>query len=283
MDKRVRAAIFRDRLAEAMDLHKISRSKLARDIAVDRSTIGQLLKDDTPRLPNAQLAADAAEALGVSTDWLLGLTNRPERPGDIVAAAMAVSPAERSSADAQLLGWHQEAAGYKIRHVPATLPDILKSERMFDWEYASVRGQNPDQAIEAMRQQLAWLKSGVSDYEIALPVHELRACASGTAYYEGLPADIRLEQLQLIADLCRELYPRLRLFLFDAHIVFSAPTTVFGPKLAVIYIGQFYLAFREAARISAMIDHFDGLVRAATVDARDAATYIAALLAKPRG
>jgi transcriptional regulator with XRE-family HTH domain len=76
MDKRVRAAIFRDRLAETMDLHKVSRSKLARDIAVDRSTIGQLLKDDTPRLPNAQLAADAAEALGVSTDWLLGLTNR---------------------------------------------------------------------------------------------------------------------------------------------------------------------------------------------------------------
>lgn len=266
-----------------MALHKVSRSKLARDIAVDRSTIGQLLKDDAPRLPNAQLAADAAEALGVSTDWLLGLTNRPERPGDIVASAMALSPAERSSADAQLLGWHQEAAGYKIRHVPATLPDILKSERMFNWEYASVRGQNPDPAIGAMREQLAWLKSGVSDYEIALPVHELRACASGTAYYEGLPADIRAEQLQLIASLCRELYPRLRLFLFDAHIVFSAPTTVFGPNLAVIYIGQFYLAFREAARVRAMIDHFDGLVREAAIDARDAADYIERLLAEQPG
>ncbi len=280
MDKRIRAAIFRDRLGEAMRLREVSRSKLARDTAVDRSTIGQLLKEDAPRLPNAQLAADAAEALGVSTDWLLGLTNRPERPGDIVASAMAVSPAERSSADAQLLGWHQEAAGYKIRHVPATLPDILKSERMLAWEYASVRGQNPDPAILALHEQLAWLKSGVSDYEIALPIHELRACASGTAYYEGLPQDIRREQLALIANFCRELYPRLRLFLFDAHTVFSAPTTVFGPNLAVIYIGQFYLAFREAARIRALIDHFDWLVREAAIDARNAADFVDGLASK---
>ena len=115
-----------------MQRSQMSRSALARATAVDRSTIGQLLKDDLPRLPNAQLAADAASALGVSTDWLLGLTNRPERPGDIVAAAMAMSPAERSSADAQLLAWHREAAGYKIRHVPATLPDILKTESMLN-------------------------------------------------------------------------------------------------------------------------------------------------------
>jgi len=55
----------------------MSRSELARATGVDRSTIGQLLNSDLPRLPNAQLAADAASELGVSTDWLLGLTGRP--------------------------------------------------------------------------------------------------------------------------------------------------------------------------------------------------------------
>jgi hypothetical protein len=64
------------------------------------------------------------------------LTNRPETPGDIVAAALSLSPAERTSADKQLLEWHHEAAGYKVRYVPATLPDILKTKRMLDWEYA---------------------------------------------------------------------------------------------------------------------------------------------------
>lgn len=278
MDRRDRAVIFRKRLSEAMDRQKFSRSRLARETRVDRSTIGHLLKDDAPRLPNAQLAADVASALGVSSDWLLGLTNRPERPGDIVAAAMALSPAERSSADAQLLGWHEEAAGYKVRHVPATLPDMLKSEKTLEWEYSSLRDQAAPLAINAMREQRAWLRSGVSDYEIALPLHELRACAEGTAYYEGLAEDVRREQLQLIADFSREMFPRLRIFLFDAHHVFSAPVTIFGPNLAVVYIGQFYLAFREGARVRSLMDHFDWLVREARVDARHVGDHIAALL-----
>ncbi len=263
-----------------MERQKFSRSRLARETRVDRSTIGLLLRDETPRLPNAQLAADVASVLGVSTDWLLGLTNRPERPGDIIAAAMALSPAERSSADSQLMEWHREAAGYKVRHVPATLPDILKSEKMLDWEYSSSRDRASAQAIVAMQEQRSWLKSGVSDYEIALPLHELRACAEGTAYYEGLDQDIRYEQLELIADFCREMFPRLRLFLFDAHRIFSAPITVFGPNLAVIYVGQFYLAFREGQRVRSLTDHFDWLVREATVDARDVAGHILSLTEK---
>ncbi len=278
MDKRDRSVVFRKRLLEAMDRATYSRSRLARETGVDRSTIGQLLKDDLPRLPNAQLAADAAFALGVSTDWLLGLTDRPERPGDIVAAAMALSPAERNSTDAQLFDWHQEATGYKVRHVPATLPDILKSERMLTWEYSSLHDHASEQAIGAMSRQLEWLKSGVSDYEIALPLHELKACADGIAYYDKLDRDIRHEQLQLIADLCRDMFPRLRIFLFDARRVFSAPVTVFGPGLAVVYIGRFYLAFRESERVRSLTNHFDWLVREATVDARDAADHIVSLM-----
>lgn len=263
---------------QAMTRNSVSRSALARKTGVDRSTIGQLLKDDLPRLPNAQLVADAASVLGVSADWLLGLTARPERPGDIVAAAMALSPAERLSADAQLMQWHREAAGYKVRHVPATLPDILKTESMLDWEYSSFGDQRLTLAINAMRSQLEWLQSGVSDYEIALPVHELEACAAGTAYYAGVEPAVRHEQLTFIADLCRDMFPRLRVFLFDAHKVFSAPVTVFGPNLAVIYVGQCYLAFRESQRVRSLTDHFDWLVREATVDARDVPDYIASLV-----
>jgi len=278
MDKRDRTDLFRKRLLEAMDRKSLSRSALARETGVDRSTIGQLLKDDLSRLPNAQLAADAASALDVSTDWLLGLTNRPERPGDIVAAAMALSPAERVSADAQLMEWHHEAAGYKVRHVPATLPDILKTEQMLDWEYSSFRDRSLELTIDAMRNQLDWLRSGVSDYEIALPVHELQACAAGTAYYLGLDKEVREHQLRFIADLCEELFPKLRLFLFDAREVFSAPVTVFGPSLAVVYVGQCYLAFRETRRVRSLTDHFDWLVREAVVDARNVPEHIHSLL-----
>ena len=278
MDKRDRADVFRKRLQEAMLRKNVTRSGLARTSKVDRSTIGQLLKDDHPRLPNAQLAADVAVALSVSTDWLLGLTNRPETPGDIVAAAMALSPAERTSADEQLLEWHHEAAGYKVRHVPATLPDILKTERMLQWEYASFRDRRLPQAFAAMQDQLEWLSSGVSDYEIALPVHEVESCAAGTAYYKGISKSVRSEQLNFIADQCDQMFPRLRIFLFDAHTVFSSPVTIFGPNLAVVYVGQCYLAFREVERVKSLTSHFDWLVREAVVDARKVPSYIRSLM-----
>ena len=283
MDKRERAILFRERLRQAMDYRRLSRSALARETQVDRSTIGQLLKHDMPRLPNAQLAADAAMALGVSTDWLLGLTDRPERPGDIVAAAMALSPAERSLADSQLLEWHREAAGYKVRHVPATLPDLLKTKAVLRWEYASFRDINSALAIEAMQEQLAWLQSDASDYEIALPMHELSACAEGRAYYEGLDEEARHEQLRFIARICEEMYPRLRLFLFDAHQIFSAPVTVFGPQLAVIYVGEFYIAFRESSRVQSLVKHFDRLVREASIEPKEVPGHIDGLIRRARG
>jgi len=277
MDKRIRAELFRKRLKEAMSRKGVTKSELSRETEVDRSTIGQLLKDDLPRLPNAQLAADVADALGVSTDWLLGLTNRPETPGDIVAAALSLSPAERTSADEQLLEWHHEAAGYKVRHVPATLPDILKTERMLNWEYASFQERRLPEAYSAMQDQLEWLSSGVSDYEIALPIHEIEACAAGTAYYQGVDKTVRYEQLNFIADQCDQMFPRLRIFLFDAHQVYSSPVTVFGPNLAVVYVGQCYLAFREIERVKSLSSHFDWLVREAVVDARNVPTYIRSL------
>ena len=278
MDKRRRASLFRERLMEVMSMKGMTKSGLSRAAKVDRSTIGQLLKNDHPRLPNSQLAADAANALGVSTDWLLGLTNRPETPGDIVAAALSLSPAERTSADEQLLEWHHEAAGYKVRHVPATLPDILKTKRMLDWEYASVRERRLPEAFSAMQDQLQWLSSGVSDYEIAVPIHEIESCAAGTAYYKSVEESVRYEQLGFIADQCDQMFPRLRIFLFDAHRVFSSPVTIFGPNLAVVYVGQCYLAFREVERVKSLSSHFDWLVREAVVDARNVSTHIRALI-----
>lgn len=273
----MRADIFADRLQQAMDRKQETRSGLARAAGVDRSTIGLLLKRDLPRLPNGQLVADIALALGVSADWLLGLTNRPERPGDIMAAALALSAAGRSSADGQIAEWHREAAGTKIRHVPALLPDMLKTDDVLKWEYAHLGEDHANQAIAAMRGQLEWFHGGESDYEIAVPMHEFAALADGAAYYAGLDEYLRRAQLLHIAEQAEALYPRLRIYLFDAHRVFSAPVTVFGARLGIIYVGQYYLAFRETSRVTAMARHFDWLVREAVIEARDSPAHIRSL------
>ena len=273
-DKRERSEVFRSRLAEGMRRSTINRSELARRTGADRSTVAQLLADDAARLPNAHLAACCAQVLGVSADWLLGLTDRPERPGDVIAAAVSVTQAARASWDDELLDWHREAAGYKIRHVPATLPDMLKTEDTLRWEYDRALGKTAEQAIGAMQDRLELMRQNQSDFELAVSLGEMHAFAAGEGYYRGLPVEVRRDQLHSMAASARDYFPSLRLFLFDSRRIFSAPISVFGPLVGVVYIGRFYLAFRSRDRVRMLTEQFDSLVREAEVDARDAAGWL---------
>ncbi len=268
---------FRDRLAQAMQQRDMTQSALARAIGVDRSTISQLLKDTGARLPNAQVVGECAAALGVSADWLLSLSDRPETASDLLATSLTLTQAPRALVDEQIFEWHREAAGYKIRHVPAALPDMLKTRAVLEWEYAPHLGRTAEQAIGASEDRLTWMRAAQSDYEIALPLYELQSFAAGTGYYTGLSADLRREQLDRIEAIHAQLYPRLRLYLFDARRIFSAPVTIFGPLLAVLYLGRNYLAFRDTERVQAITAHFDDLVRQAKIPARDLPDHLAYL------
>ena len=259
-----------------------SRAELARQIGVDRSTVSQLLSAEGARLPNAQVVAECAAALGVTADWLLGLSDRPEQAEDLIAASITMTPAQRALVDEQIFDWHREADGYKIRHVPARLPDLLKTREMLEWEYAPHLGQAADLAIAASEVRLDWMRSSASDYEIAIPLFEMDSLILGTGYYEGLPDDIREAQIARFAALHDQLYPSLRVFLFDARRLLSAPLTIFGPLMAVIYVGQHYLAFRDTERVRALTLHFDRLVREARVPARDLPAHLASRLAEAR-
>lgn len=269
IDKRDRAEIFRTRLTQAMADRGISQSALARMIGIDRSTVSQLLGEASVRLPNAQIAADCAAALGVSSDWLLGLAERPETGDALLASALSLSEAPRALIDERIFGWHREAAGYKIRHVPATLPDMVKTRAMMEWEYSGQLGAGAAEAIARSEERLDWMRNARSDYEIALPLHELAAFASAEGYYAGLSAAVRTAQIDRLIDLIDRHYPSMRLYLYDARHVFSAPVTVFGPVLAVVYLGRHYLSFRDPAHVGVLSRQFDGLVREAAVGARE--------------
>lgn len=269
IDKRVRAGLFRDRLQDAMRESGESQAALARSVGVNRSTISQLLGEGTARLPNAQVVGECAAALGVSADWLLGLSDRRERAADLVAASLTLTEAPRALVDETIFAWHREAAGYKVRHVPAQLPDMLKTEEVLRWEYEPTLGRTLDQAIGASRDRLGWMRGARSDYEMAMPLHELHSFARGQGYYEGLSLAARRGQVESWRRLHAQLYPTLRVHLFDARKLYSAPVTVFGPLLAVVYLGRNYLAFRDRERVEALSRHFDGLVKGAEVPSRD--------------
>ena len=278
MDKRARSDLFRNRLQKAMELKGDTQSSLARKTVADRSTLSQILAGTTPRLPNGQLVAQCANSLGVSADWLLGLSDQPDSLEQILEQAMTMVDAPRALIDAQIFAWHQKAAGYKIRHVPSGLPDMVKIRSMLEWEYAPSLGHTIDLAIASAEDRLNWMRQAQSDYEIALPIHELRAFARAEGYYSGCPRQIRIEQLKHLAQLTAQLYPVMRFSLFDARKIYSAPITIFGPLRAVIYLGQKYLVFRVPDRIQALSQHFDGLIREAEIGTRELPAFIGALL-----
>ncbi|KIN60368.1 Transcriptional regulator, XRE family [Sulfitobacter noctilucae] len=274
LDRYDRAALFRERLAQALQSAGLSQSALARAVRTDRSTLSQVLGTDGTRLPGAHLVAACAHALGVSSDWLLGLSDRPESAADLLSNSFAISQAPRALVDEQIFAWHREAAGYKIRHVPATLPDMLKTEEMLAWEYGPHLGRTTMQAIGASRDRLDWMRQAGSEYEIALPLFEIESFIRGTGYYTGLPVATRLAQTDRLIDLAEQLYPRLRLYQFDARRLYSAPVTVFGPLLAVFYTGGHYMAFRDRRRIETFTRDFDVLIREAKHTARDFASVL---------
>ncbi len=278
MDKRQRAHLFRERLRLSLDRTGTSRAALARSIGADRSTVTQML-GDSASVPGAHLAAECAEALGVTADWLLGLTDSPERAADMLSASLQITDAERTPTDLQVSGWFTEARGTKVRHVPATLPDMMKTEGVLEWEYERALVRTGPQAVTIMRDRLNLLRDPDHEFELAIPQDELLAFAQGAGYWNGLDRALRVEQLLRMAQLADELYPSLRLYLYDSHRLYSAPVTVFGRSLAVIYVGQVYTVFRRSAQVRSLITHFDELVREASVDARSAGTRLRMLAA----
>ncbi|APE44112.1 transcriptional regulator [Sulfitobacter alexandrii] len=268
-DKTSRARTFRARLTQAIADAGSSQSALARAIGADRSTLSQVLSASGARLPGAHVVGACAQALGVSADWLLGLSDRPESAADLMSNSISMSQAPRAYVDDQLFVWHQEARGYKIRHVPAALPDMLKTDDMLAWEYGPHLRRTAQQAINASRDRLDLMLDATSEYEIALPLFELDCFMRGVGYYHGLSASVRRTQCDRMIALSRQLYPRLRLYQFDARRLYSAPVTIFGPLIAVLYTGGHYIAFRDRARIELFTRDFDTLVRESSATARD--------------
>ena len=277
MDRRATAHRFRERLAEAMSRAQFNRSTLAGRVGIDRSTLSQLLSSDTDRLPRADTVAAIALALHVSLDWLLGLSHEAKRGADILHESIEVTPSPRGRIDESLARWYSEAVGYKIRHVPATLPDLVKTEDVLDYEYRDFVARTTDEAIATSHGRLAYVRMPETDMEIGLPRQAMESFANGEGVWRELSADARRRQLDHMIDLIEELYPTQRIFFFNGRTHYSAPYTVFGPQRAAVYVGQMYLAFNTIEHVRVLTRHFDQLVRAAVVPAHEAADFLRGL------
>ena len=278
MHRRETVEIFRARLVEVIETSGMSRSEFARRIGTDRSTLSQLLASDGNRLPRAETIAAIATVAQVSVDWLLGLSAQGQLGTDVLNEAVAIEPGAASPADERLQRWHAEAAGYKIRYVPTTLPDLLKTEAVIRYEYVQHDTLEPEGRIEYAEARLAYSRRPETDIEACSSFQSLAQFARGQGQWQELEFEARIAQLESMIRLLDELYPTFRWFLFDIRKSYSIPLTIFGPQRAAIYIGDMYLVSTSREHIRVLTGHFDNLIRAAVMQPPEVIEYLKRLL-----
>ena len=282
MDRRDVSRVFRARLTDAMEQAGASRAALARRVGIDRSTLTQLLSSDVDRLPRADTAAAIAAELKVSLDWLLGLSQVGKLGADILHESLQVAPSAQEPVDEQIIEWFAEASGTKVRSVPATLPDFSKTGEVLRHEYRVFSARSLDRALGEARDKLAQLRLSDTDMEICMPLQGIEDFVDGGAFWRGLPAPARARQIARLLEVVEELYPRLRVYLFDALTHYSVPYTIFGRRRVALYAGQIFLVFNSAEHLSVLSRHFDDLIRAACVNSTEIGPFLHGLLPRVR-
>ncbi len=236
----------------------------AERVGVDRTTLSQLLSERNRRLPRIDTLMTIAAHAGVSVDWLLGLSDDGGR-AQVVPEQIAFEQDVRSHDDDRLIAWFDEARDARVRYVPATLPDILKTETVIRYELRGWSTVRPEQKIETAAARLAWQRRPDAEMECCSSVQSVEGFAKGEGIWSRVPAAARRAQLEHMAALSDELYPAFRWFLFDGLQRFAVPVTIFGTRRAAIYAGHMYLVFNAREHVTALSRHFDQHIRAATV------------------
>lgn len=274
MDKRALAHVFRARLQSVFDRSRLNQAAFAQGIGIDRSALSLLLSGRTVRLPRVETLLAIAERHAVTIDWLLGLSEDEGVTGAMLSSG-TIETTEEDGASL-LMRWHAEAAGAKIRYVPARIPDLLRTTEVIAYEAAAAH-QSPLAQVEDAAFRLEYNRAAGTDMECCMPLQTLEQFAAGAGIWSGLPKAVRQAQLAHMRALIEELYPSFRLFLFDGRERFSIPYTIFGSTRVAIFAGQLYLVLSSAETIRTMQRQFEGLIRHTRVHAHEAADFVQGL------
>ena len=279
MKSTVSHAQFRERVSLVLARSGLSYAAFARKARLDRSTLSQLLTGPMPRLPRTETLAAIASTARVSVDWLLGLSQREEVGAEIIEAVMQIEPFGDTPAHGVFLEWLRAAQGTRICSVPIGIPDLLKTEAVLKKEFGDAFTSGTLTPVDAVTRRLEMLGQPHQQLELAISRDSLLAFALGIGQWAKIPPEIRREQLVHMIALVRQLYPTLRVYLYDEDMAYSVPFTVFGAQRVALFLGTNYLALNSPAHIEMFLHRFDGLIRVASTQPHEIADELARIMA----
>lgn len=277
-----RVALFQERLSQVIAGSGLNRAAFAKSVGVDRSTLSQLMAAENIRLPRADTVTAIAEQYQVSIDWLLGLSQAGPLGMDMVPGPLELEDFKNSSIHDTFLEWYRSASGYKVRYVPTTLPDLLKTEAVAEYEFNRYGFGKVDQSVRDNQLLLLQQRHPGSELEVCQSVQVLRGFALGEGVWVGLSVQDRIHQLQRMIELTDELYPGFRWFLYDGKETWSAPFTLYGPLRAVLFVGQLYVLINSIDHIRKLTGRFDHLIRMAVIQPHEICGQLESLIKEIR-
>jgi transcriptional regulator with XRE-family HTH domain len=273
MRKHETVEAFRQRLSELIARTGMTRAAFANRAGLDRSTLSQLLSEANLRLPRAETVVSIALRHGVSVDWLLGLSQQDRIVAEIVPQPV-LEPGADDPFSESLKGWFAEVRGSKIRYVPSTLPDHVKTEAVIGYENVKLPLSSAESMRQSARSRIEHARSGEREIEVCSPRQSIEEFARGEGMWRHLPVRERRRQLEHMAEVVESLYPGYRWFLFDRRERYAAPYTIFGQKRVAIYVGAVYFVVTSTEHIRELTAHFEDLIRHARVQPNETAQFV---------
>ena len=269
--------MLRERLAEAIRRVRFEQGEFAERAGVDRTTLSQLLSPANVRLPARRHARGLGRGRTTcpSTGWSGCPTPGRSRPS--CSQHTSFEAPGPSPTDERLLGWFGEAADYKIRYVPATLPDLLKTDAVIRFERSRADGPDVDaDDRDDGRPAGVGPPSGHRDGVLLVGAGD-RVVRPRRGHVE--PARRRGAAGAARPDdrARRRAVPDVPLVPVRRFRRYAAPVTVFGPQRAALYLGQLYLVLTSAEHVRTLSRHFDWLIRDADVQPTSMGNHLARL------
>lgn len=251
---------FKRRLRQLIDENSMSMSAFARFCELDRSTLSQILSPHNYRLPRLENTLLIASKMNVSIDWLIGLSNN--RPGvDDLPLQITKNENENPGFDDHLDVWFEESLGQKVRYSPSTLPELLKTKAVNTYEFKDFEKLDHKERIARTKKRLGYQKKGETDLEVCNSFQAVEGFIKGEGVWKNLSKRNRLEQVDYIIEISRELYPSFRWYLYDIKNNYSVPLYIYGRKRACVFTGESYFVFTQTDHIKTLISSFDNLIR----------------------
>ena len=183
MDKRDLSSLFRERLRILLQRSAGNQSAFAASIGIDRSALSQMLSESSTRLPRAETLLTIAAEHKVSLDWLMGLSQDEGLTGEI-HESLEIEETPGGFDRTLLAKWHAEAAGMKIRYVPAGIPDLLRTEALIDYE-SEITNRSRDAQADETQYRINYNRRPETDMEVCMPRHTLEIFARGLGVWSG--------------------------------------------------------------------------------------------------